>query len=298
MDERTVKWEELGLSNDFLFGKVMKNPELCREMLETILGIEIERLEYPEAQKNIDEDKDSRGVRLDLYVKDQKGEVFNVEVQALDTGELPKRSRYYSSMIDIQELNKGVAYWKLKRSYVIFICTFDLFKRGRHVYTFENRCREERELTLGDEAFKIFLNTRGVKDDVSGELKEFLDYVGGKEPSSLFTKKLEEEVRKAKKNREWRREYMTLLMRDQENLQKGIEQGLKQGIKQGREQGLKQGREQGMKQGREQGLKQGENRLAELTKRLMEENRYNDIKLVIEDTSYRQELYQKYHINT
>ncbi len=63
---------------------------------------------------------------------------------------------------------------------------------------------------------------------------------------------------------------MTLLMRDQENLQKGIEQG----------------------------LKQGENRLAELTKRLMEENRYNDIKLVIEDTSYRQELYQKYHINT
>ncbi len=78
---------------------------------------------------------------------------------------------------------------------------------------------------------------------------------------------------------------MTLLMRDQENLQKGIEQG------------LKQGREQGMKQGREQGLKQGENRLAELTKKLMEENRYNDIRLVIEDTNYRQELYQEYHIN-
>lgn len=38
------------------------------------------------------------------------------------------------------------------------------------------------------------------------DLKAFLDYVGGREPESGFVKKLEEEVKKAKKNREWRRE--------------------------------------------------------------------------------------------
>ena len=39
-------------------------------------------------------------------------------------------------------------------------------------------------------------------------------------------------MEKAKQNREWRREYMTLLMRDQENLERGIKQGIKQGIEQ------------------------------------------------------------------
>lgn len=38
--------------------------------------------------------------------------------------------------------------------------------------------------------------------------------------------KLEEAVREARKNREWRHEYMTLLMRDQENVEKGREQGI------------------------------------------------------------------------
>lgn len=44
-----------------------------------------------------------------------------------------------------------------------------------------------------------------------------------------LVQKLEEAVEKAKKNRKWRHEYMTLLMRDQENFEKGIEQGIEQG---------------------------------------------------------------------
>ena len=39
-------WEEIGLSNDFIFGKVMSDPELCKELLERILpGIEIDHIE-------------------------------------------------------------------------------------------------------------------------------------------------------------------------------------------------------------------------------------------------------------
>lgn len=48
----------------------------------------------------------------------------------------------------------------------------------------------------------------------------------GKKPDDGFVKKLEEAVKEAKKNREWRHEYMTLLMRDQKNIEKGIEQGI------------------------------------------------------------------------
>ena len=89
-------WEELGISNDFLFGKVMQNPELCKELLQRILpDLNIERIEYPELQKSIHVDMDAHSVRLDVYVEDDKETVYDIEMQVSDTKELPKRSRYY-----------------------------------------------------------------------------------------------------------------------------------------------------------------------------------------------------------
>ena len=124
-------------------------------------------------------------------------------------------------------IDKGQSYKKLNPSYVIFICQFDLFHMGRHIYTFENICREDKNISLGDGAVKIFLNADGKMNDVSRELKAFLDYVAGKKSEDAFVNKLEEAVKAAKKNREWRREYITLLMRDQENIEKGIEKGIR-----------------------------------------------------------------------
>ncbi len=37
--EKTInqtEWEKLGISNDFLFGKVMQDAELCKELLQKI----------------------------------------------------------------------------------------------------------------------------------------------------------------------------------------------------------------------------------------------------------------------
>ena len=97
---------------------------------------------------------------------------------------------------------------------------------------------------------------------------------------------------------------MTLLMRDQENIDKGREQGLKegreQGLEEGREQGLKEGREQGLKEGREQGLEEGrekgEGRFAELTQRLLQDKRYIDLEKSATDPEYRQKLYKEYQV--
>lgn len=103
----------------------------------------------------------------------------------------------------------------------------------------------DKTIALGDETTKIFLNTAGTKRDVSRELKEFLNYVAGKKSQDSFVMKLDDAVKRAKKNREWRHEYMTLLMRDQENLEKGIALGIEQGIERGIEQGIERGIEQG-----------------------------------------------------
>ena len=253
-----TSWEELGICNDFLFGKVMQNPELCKELLKRILPeLEIERIEYQELQKTIKFDADAKSVRLDVYVRDEKQTIYDIEMQVTDTKELAKRTRFYQSMIDLQMIDRGESYKQLKPSYIIFICPFDMFDKGRHLYTFQNICKEDHKILLKDEATKIFLNAHGYMDDVSKELKAFLDYVAGKSTEDTFVKKLELAVKEAKRNREWRYEYMTLLMRDQENIEQGIKQGMEQGLKQGMEQGIKQGIKQGMEQGIEQGMEQG-----------------------------------------
>ena len=145
---------------------------------------------------------------------------------------LPKRMRYYQGMIDLNILEKGENYKNLKKSFVIFICTFDLFGLGRHVYTFENRCIEDLELPLGDDTTKIILNTKGTLDDVSPEMKKLLNYIDGEAPSDEFTEELEQAVKKVRDNEKWRLDYMTLQMNYQEKYEQGIEQGGEQSNRQ------------------------------------------------------------------
>lgn len=76
-----TNWEELSISNDFMFGKIMQDPELCKELLQRILpDLKIDHIEYPELQKSIKPDVDARSVRLDVYVKDNKDIVYDIEI--------------------------------------------------------------------------------------------------------------------------------------------------------------------------------------------------------------------------
>ena len=225
-------YEDLTITNDFIFSKVMRNQELCRQFLEYVLDIPISRVEYPQYQKVIDISVDARSVRLDIYVEDEAHTVYNVEMQTTKQEFLPKRSRYYQGMIDLNLIEKGEHYRNLKKSFVIFICTFDPFGQGRARYTFENVCMEDNRLHLGDETVKVFINTRGISDEVSPELKSIFAYFNGDSVSAegtsdKFVTELQKEVEKVKKNKEWRLEYMTLQMREMEKYEEGIEKGIR-----------------------------------------------------------------------
>ena len=126
-------------------------------------------------------------------------------------------------MIDLNILEKGDNYKDLKCSFVIFVCTFDLFGEGRCIYTFENRCIQNLDLGFGDDTTKIILNTKGTMDDVTPELKKLLDFIDGKEPEDDFTRELDEEVQSVRKSEKWRLDYMTLQMHYQEKFEQGIE---------------------------------------------------------------------------
>lgn len=78
---------------------------------------------------------DARSVRLDVYVKDEKEVVYDIEMQVSHTKELPKRSRYYQSMIDLQLIDKGQLYDELKRSYVIYYLSIRfIWERTAYLY--------------------------------------------------------------------------------------------------------------------------------------------------------------------
>lgn len=100
--------------------------------------------------------------------------------------QLPKRTRYYAGMIDLNAIEKGADYSELPQSFVIFICTFDLFGKGHWRYTFENMCKEDNDILLGDSTTKIFFNTAGTKGSISEDTKNILIFQTSGRRSLIF----------------------------------------------------------------------------------------------------------------
>ena len=88
--------------------------------------MQIGKIEYPTLQKSISSFYESKGIRLDVYTADES-HVFDIEIQTSIPPDLGKRTRYYQSMMDCDNLLKGQNYNDLKESYVIFICLSDPF---------------------------------------------------------------------------------------------------------------------------------------------------------------------------
>ena len=77
MSEYRIKpWEELTIRDDYMFKLIMSRKRICKQMLERILHIEIEDIDYLETEKTLAARYHSKGVRLDVYVKDDAGTVI------------------------------------------------------------------------------------------------------------------------------------------------------------------------------------------------------------------------------
>ena len=224
-------WENLTLANNFLFCKIMESePELCRQLLELLLHIKIDRLEPPQAEKTLKETPDSKSVRFDVYTKGDN-RIFDIEIQTTNKENLPKRARYYQSIIDMSNLNAGTDYDELKDTYIIFICLNDIFHKGLPVYTFENVCLEDKKTKLNDRAFKVFFNASNCDKLSSEDEKSFFRFLRGENAETDFTKSLEDKLSLAKKNAEWRMQYMTWEQTIKEERKISYKQGMAQGAR-------------------------------------------------------------------
>ena len=129
----------------------------------------------------------------------------------------------------------------LCRSFIIFICTYDLYGKNQYRYTFTYQCKEVDGLEYGDQTTMIILNTMGTEGNVSEDLKTFLKCVAGLFPDDEFSATIREEYERIKESREWRREYMTLEMALKEQFQAGEAKGHEAGLAEGRSEGRTEG---------------------------------------------------------
>ena len=221
----------LPFTDDRIFMNVMRSPKICRALLELILpneeigAIRLKKSDNPlidnseidegadenlsvETQKTLKLETDAHGVRFDAFVASSKLWA-DIEMQTDNDSKIDKRARYYHANMDLDFLEQGQSYENLKPSYVIFICTFDRFKRDEPVYFFRS-WDVEKGLLLDDLSYTIVLNTKCSPEKVPEALKPFYEYLNDpkKNEASELTRMIDERVRKFNSD-EWRKRYMT-----------------------------------------------------------------------------------------
>jgi len=232
---RIKPWEELTIQDDYMFKLIMGVKRICLSLLQSILHVEIADIHYLETEKSVDARYQGKGIRMDVYVRDDANTVYNIEMQVrMPEGKsLFKRTRYYQSMIDADLLETGADYDDLNKTIIIFICPFDPFGKGRHIYTFRSFCAEDKTLELSDDATKIFLNAKGTLNDVDESIKAFLDYVNGIVCNDPLVRAIDEEIRRIKEENEERVSYMTFAMKMMEERKEGFKEGKAEGLAEG-----------------------------------------------------------------
>ena len=310
------------IKNPVMFALVMKDPELCKGLLERIFpGRKVRQLRFvyaadeqeddqkplrkvyrtidPETEKTIVVSVEAKSIRMDVLFEDDDA-WYDIEMQVENVDSLPKRSRYYHSIKTVDSLKRGTPYSKLKPGYVIFICTFDLFEMNEPVYSFQ-MYDEKKRLPMGDGQYTIFLNS-ACKENVPKELQGFYHYLQTDEviEGDIWLEQLDEAVEEANAREEVRSK-VTLYddMVRANNYMKMLEEELAE-----KESKLAAQEEENAAQKNELAAKEDElvaqkealaaaNRLNKLNMLLAKQNRTEDIVKAVQDEEYCQQLMEE-----
>lgn len=238
-------FDDLTITDDFLFCKVMQDEYVCKTVLNLVLQEHIGSIKTIVYQKAFDTGSYSKGVRLDVWVGDEKGHVYDIEMQTVNRKNLAKRLRYYQSAIDVSVLNKGQDYNELPDSFILFFCPFDYMHAGLPVYTFKSCCVENRTLFLQDGAVKVIVNSTAADRAGNAELRAFLQYMNGSVSSSSLVHTIEKRIQEIKQSEVRRQEYMMMTAFEADARRDGWQEGLTVG----KQEGLRMGKQEGLAEG-------------------------------------------------
>ena len=120
------------ITNDIAFRKIFGNDNKKKSLVSFLNAV----IDLPENEKIIDVEiinpyqlgklSDGKSTIVDVKAKDEKGNIFIVEMQIAEFDFFHKRILYYTSQSYVSQLSKGVQYDKLRPVYFIGILEFEI----------------------------------------------------------------------------------------------------------------------------------------------------------------------------
>ena len=215
-----AEWQQKTIKDDPIFGTVMTNPDLCAELLWRALPeLTIQWVKDTDPQHTIQATPTAKGIRIDVYARDDQERTYTVEMQMVNEHNLPFRMREYQKLMDQEILNSGDDYDKLANcpTYVIFFCNFDYYRRGLARYQFEFR-----EIVAGDLRTLVVFNTKAKDYQHAAEIRPFLDMIRG---TDKFIAAVDAEVQEIRADKKREARFMKEQIELRRQLRKSREAG-------------------------------------------------------------------------
>ena len=231
------QFKNLTIQDDFMFAKVMtSNLELTKKAIEVITGRKVEDIQFHKAQYTSNPYIEAKGTRFDVLLEGDDVR-YDIEMQVRKQNDLFERNTYYTSMLVVDSLRKGMSYKELPHIFVIFICIFDPFGVGKERYIANERLSSEGkditdEVNYNGGYDKIYLNAGPVKPthtEGNKDLTNFLEYIRNNVISDELTEEMNNLVENTRINAEVELEYMTLEEKLNEFKAEGREEGIAKG---------------------------------------------------------------------
>ena len=180
---------ELNVIDDFLFSMILQHPDTAvpfsKLLLEVILDQHFSDITVVPQRVFSGIDTDRRGIRLDAYIEarpddDPQVTLYDIEPQNRysSTDELLRRDRYYTSLIDVQQLSSGQISYDLPDIVTIMILPYDPFDRGAMFYEARTRLITHTDVNYDDGIRRLYLYTDGAPNPALGEYGIVLQNMG------------------------------------------------------------------------------------------------------------------------
>lgn len=154
--------KEYNLIDDILFTKAAENKDFCQEILRTVCeDPELVVIENT-AQRKM-QNLAGRSVVFDAICKLKNKTLVNIEVQKANDDDHQRRVRYNGAVLAANVTKKNTKFKDVPNVIVVFISSFDLFKRGYALYHVDRVIRETKE-RVENGLSEIYVNA-AVKDE-------------------------------------------------------------------------------------------------------------------------------------
>ncbi len=253
---------ELNVIDNFLFTTLLtregSKEKVARLIINSILDKQIQHVTVTAQREYTGTDTDRHGIRLDVYITDDDDDavVYDLEPdnKSRDVESLPKRNRFYSAVIDSNNLPSGKPYEKLPNLVIIMILSYDPFGAGDLYYEAGTQLKTHPDIPYDDGIRRIYLyadgrrnrNLTGAAGEKLESMVRYIRYSDKEHVVDEATAELDTIVREARTNKEVSMVYLRAME---------YEEALKS---EGREEGREEGRKAGLEEGRLEGARKKE----------------------------------------